>query len=123
MNLEASLLDHSLQVPDFRCRRGVRPPLPTVLALGLTARLAGCKSVTEIAEFARRMGQDEMRAAGARRFEEGYRPLSHNTVRRALPGVEESQLEKRVNAWPSAQGSGAHPGEALALDRKHLHGS
>jgi hypothetical protein len=63
----ARLLELFGTVPDPRDRRGVRRPVPAVLAIAVAATLAGCKSVLAIAQWAAAADQRTLAAPGARR--------------------------------------------------------
>ena len=118
-----SLWLHLRRVPDFRSRRGLRHPLPTVLAIMLASRLAGAKTPKESAAFAARLTPEQLQRLGARTLAGTYRAPSYNTIRRVLQGVDPLQLEAECDAWMATQGAACEPLEALALDGKTLRGS
>ena len=74
------LLDLLQTVPDPRHRRGVRHPVRTVVALAVCAAVAGARSFTAIAQWARGLSPEALRRLGATR----RTPPSEPTIRRVL---------------------------------------
>ena len=80
------LLGFLAAVPDPRRVRGRRHPLAAILALACTATVAGCRSLTAIAEHAAGASQEALAAAGVTRRDRRGRAAvpSETTIRRAL---------------------------------------
>lgn len=58
------LLECIAAVPDPRSPRGIRHPLPAILALAVAATLCGCTSYTAIADWGRTHGAPISAALG-----------------------------------------------------------
>ena len=91
MSAPLSLLEVLAQVPDPRNPKGVRHPLPAILALAVLAMLTGAKSYTAIAQFGRDKGAALALALGFRRGKTPgqVRPL------RPLPPARRRRLRGR----------------------------
>lgn len=63
----ASLHRHFAPRPDPRRILRKRYPLAAVLTIAGAARLVGCQTLTEIPDFGRALGQDQLHALGNRR--------------------------------------------------------
>ena len=111
------LLDLLQRVPDPRHRRGVRHPVRTVLALAICAAVAGARSFTAIADWARGLSGEALRRLGATR----RTPPSEPTIRRVLQAVDADALDAQLGPW-LLQVVG-RPGAALSVDGKTLRGS
>ena len=115
----ASLHRHFAQVPDPRGSRGKRYPLAAVLAIAGAARLAGCQTLTEISDFGRALGQDQLRALGCRwRPQTGrvHAPAT-STLHYIFKALDPEVVERELAAWAAEQ---APPDEPLAADGKYL---
>src|SRR4029450_2278173 len=117
------LIEVFAEIPDFRCCRGKRHPLPAMLSLACCAMLCGYRSYSAIAEWGRNYGA---RIAHALRFTPNTRcaaPL-HPAFRHA----HRHRVDATLGAWgegvivstPSAPSAGE---AAVALDGKTLRGS
>lgn len=112
-SLSAALAD----VPDPRRRRGRRYPVAAVLTFAVCAMLCGARSLYAIAQWGRDQGSAEVRAAvGIDRD----RTPSVATLFRVFRDLDRDAFEAALGRWVEAQG--APPGEAVALDGKHLRG-
>ena len=111
-----SLFDHLRRVPEFRCARGVRHPLGTVLAIA-AAKLAGARGPTAIAEFGARLDQRQLAAVRAFRSPTTGRltPPSRASMHRLLSGIDPDALDRAVREFSAARRS---PQGALAIDGK-----
>ena len=78
-----SLFDCLGEVEDYRCARGQRYRLRTVLVLAMAARLAGYRGVTACAQFAAPAGP--VAAAGGGLFLQSQPALLHDPVERDVP--------------------------------------
>jgi hypothetical protein len=113
-----SLLEALAQVPDPRHRRGVRHPLPAILALAVVAILAGRAGPGPIAEFGRSHGPALAHALGFRR---GKTPAK-STFSEVLRAVDPAELERALSRWVAGRERDAG-WKAVALDGKTLKGS
>ena len=110
------LMDLLRSVPDPRHRRGVRHPVRTVVALAVCAAVAGARSFTAIAQWARGLSAEGLRRLGATR----RTPPSEPTIRRVLQTVDADALDARVGPWLLQVA--ARPGAALSVDGKTVRG-
>jgi hypothetical protein len=115
-----SLWEAFAQVAEFRKARGLRHRLPTVLACGACAVLAGAQSIAEMAEIVAGMEQRQLRALRCyrRRSTGRYEAPSESTLRRVFSGTEAERFDTVVAQWVSEHEDIA----ALALDGKALRG-
>jgi hypothetical protein len=111
------LLDLLQTVPDPRHRRGVRHPVRTVVALAVCAAVAGARSFTAIAQWARGLSPEALRRLGATR----RTPPSEPTIRRVLQQVDADRLDAQLGPW--LLGLTARAGRGLSVDGKTLRGS
>jgi len=110
------LLDLLATVPDPRHRRGIRHPVRAVVALAVCAAVAGARSFTAIAQWARGLSPEALRRLGATR----RTPPSEPTIRRVLQRVDADQLDAQLGPWLLGVAGG--PGAALSVDGKTLRG-
>jgi hypothetical protein len=95
-------------VPDPRDRRGVRHPLPCILALVTAALLAGQTLLEEVTCWIANAPQPVLAAAGARRLPDGtWQAPSGRTVTRVLGRITAQGLAGACAAWLAAR---ADPG-------------
>lgn len=115
-----SLWEAFAQVPDFRAARGIRHPLPSVLACAACGVLGGAEGIAEMAEIVAGMEQRQLRALRCyrRRASGRYEPPSESTLRRALSGIDAERFDTVVAQWVSQHEDIA----AVALDGKALKG-
>lgn len=111
------LMDLLQSVPDPRHRRGIRHPVRTVVALAVCAAVAGARSFTAIAQWARGLSAEALRQLGATR----RTPPSEPTIRRVLQQVHADQLDAQVGPW-LLQVAARRSGAALSVDGKTLRG-
>ena len=117
------LIEVFAQIPDFRCCRGKRHPLPAILSLACCAIWCGYRSYSAIAEWGRNYGARLAQALG----------FPHNTpcaatLHTVFRYVDRDAVEATLGAWaqgvivnpPAASSAGA---AAVALDGKTLRGS
>jgi len=120
-----SLYDYLAQVPDARDPRGLRHPLPAILALVLCALLCGARHLCAIAEWGRNHPEELIAALGFTR----PKTPSCSTLHNLLQELAWAELEAQIRAWAAAVEAplGAeHPQtqeEALALDGKTMRGA
>ena len=109
-------------MPDFRKARGRRYPLACYATIMVAARLAGYRGVTAFAEFAARMDQEQLAAAGAFLSpSKGRRTaLAASTFHYVLSSLPPDALDRALGAWARQCGDGAAP---VALDGKDVRGA
>jgi len=117
-----SLWEYLRQVTDPRQAQGRRYALPTVLAIVIAARLAGCETLTQISDFGRALSAARLRSIGARqrRATGRYDAPGVSTLHYILKRLDEDLVETLMAAWMAEQVPGNEP---LALDGKTLRGS
>lgn len=117
------LVEVLAEVPDFRCPRGKRHPLPAILALACAATLCGYKSYGAVAQWGRNYGPSLAQALG---FPHGKTPAV-GTLHTVLSGLDKRALEQALSGWAECVlahlPQKAHPLQAIALDGKTLRGS
>lgn len=111
-----SLLAAFEEVTDPRAARGLRHPLPAVLALMTVAMLAGARSLYAIAQWGRLQEPSVVAALGFTRPVTPAVSTLHLVARRLDPALLEAALAR----WAQARGAA---GGAIALDGKALRGS
>lgn len=117
------LLEFLVAVPDPRRVRGRRHLLAAILALACTATVAGCRSLTAIAEHAAEASQEALAAAGVTRRDRRGRAAvpSETTIRRALARTDPQALDAALRGWRAACGGGRD--ELVAIDGKTARGA
>jgi len=115
-----SLWQSFAQIPEFRHTRGIRHPLPSVLACATCGVLAGAESIGQIAEVVAGLEQRQLRALRCyfRRRTGRYEPPSESTLRRALSGIDAERFDTVVAEWVRQH----EQIRAVALDGKALRG-
>jgi predicted transposase YbfD/YdcC len=116
MSAPLSLLEALALVPDPRNARGRIHPLVAVLGLTVTALLAGCTSLTAIAQFGRDRGNALAFPLGFRR---GKTPNA-SALGKIFRRLDVTALDTALRTWLTARG--ATDGH-LAVDGKTLTGS
>ena len=105
------------EIVDPRMRRGVRHKVGALLALGVTAKLAGARSFVAIAQWVENLsGELRARLGGSR-----WKSPSESTFRRVFAQLDAEELERKIGAWSAQRQSLS--GAGLALDGKTLRGS
>lgn len=112
-----SLRNFLRRVPDPRGRRGKRYPLPPLLTIVLSARMAGSTTLTETSNFGRSLAQSVLQDLGIpRRRQTGlYHAPGISTLHYALKGFDLETLEDLLAEWTRTQ---APADEPLGLDGK-----
>ncbi len=117
-----SLFETLRTVEEFRRPRGKRYPLATLLTITVAARLAGCRGVTAIAEFASRLTQKQLAALRAyyskklNRYTAPTVTTFHNVLARLPPDT----LDRALRLWASRMSR--HPAP-VAVDGKQVRGA
>lgn len=112
------LLELLERVPDPRDRRGVRHALAPMLAVALSAVIAGARSFVAIAEWAADTAPDVLAQLGMT----GAVP-SESTIRRCLQKLAPDQLDNLLGAWTWLRTSVIGGRRVIAFDGKTLRGA
>jgi predicted transposase YbfD/YdcC len=130
---QRGLLECLMLLPDPRRRRGRRHPLVGILALAVSAVLAGARSVAAIAEWAADAPTDVLTALGLapHPLTGQIRVPGEATVRRVLAMVDADALDTTVGGWLESLHATETPADqvghrkwrAVAVDGKTLRGS
>ena len=118
-NLRAFLED----MPDFRKARGRRYGLACYATIMIAARLAGYRGgVTAFGEFAARMDQEQLAAAGAflSPSRRRYTAPAASSFHYILSSLPPDALDRALGAWTRQCGDGAAP---VAMDGKDVRGA
>jgi hypothetical protein len=115
---KGGLIDTLSKVEDGRMRRGVRHPLPSVLALAACAILTGIDSFLGIAEYGKALPLELRKKLGFRR---GETPSS-DSIRLTLNKVNSAQFDGVIHEWLRARMPKLR-GRAIAVDGKTMRGS
>ncbi|MDE0442307.1 MAG: transposase family protein, partial [Gammaproteobacteria bacterium] len=109
-------------MPDFRKVRGVRYGLACYATIMVAARLAGCRGVSAFAEFAARMDQERLAAAGAFFSPSRGRQTAPaaSTFHYILSSLPPDALDRAVGAWTGQRSDGA---AARGADGKDVRGA
>jgi predicted transposase YbfD/YdcC len=117
------LIEVFAELPDFRCCRGKRHPLPAILSLACCAMLCGARSYSAIAEWGRNYGARIAQALG----------FTHNTpcaatLHTVFRHIDRDAVEAKLGAWAEGIVVSTLPAQAVgdvavALDGKTLRGS
>src|SRR5262245_42527422 len=95
MSAPLSLLEVLAELPDPRNPRGVRYPLPAILALAVLALLTGAKSYAAIAQFGRDKGSALALALGFRRGQ----TLSKSALAELFARLDAVAFEAALSRW------------------------
>ena len=109
-------------MPDFRKARGRRYGLACYATLMVAARLAGYRGVAAFGEFAARLDQDQLAAAGAffSPSRGRYTAPATSTFHYILSSLPPDALDRALGAWTRQRSDGAAP---VALDGKDVRGA
>ena len=108
-------------MPDFRKARGVRYGLACYATIMIAARLAGYRGVAAFGEFAARLDQEQLRAAGAFFSPSRRRRTAPaaSTFHYILSSLPPDALDRALGAWARHCSAGA----PVALDGKDVRGA
>jgi hypothetical protein len=112
------LLDLLAQVPDPRKRRGRRHALAGLLAVGISAVIAGSRSFAAIGQWAADAGSEVLAGLGAARG-----PAEESTFRRAFALVSADVLDGVLGAWLWTRAVRAGGRLVIAIDAKTVRGA
>ena len=115
--VDQTLLGVLTRVPDPRDPRGVRYPLAGVLAVAVTAVLAGARSFAAIGEWALELREDQLARLGLRRA-----PVE-STMRKLFARLDAAALDRRlaVLAWCRTRDVAGR--RVIAIDGKTVRGA
>ena len=105
-------------LPDPRKARGIRHPLPSILALTVLSILAGHSTLEAIAQFGRDHGQALAFALGFRRAKTPTKSALSKLFRR----LDIDSFEAALSRWLLLRQE-EHPWQAIAIDGKTLRGT
>ncbi|MGE4363820.1 MAG: ISAs1 family transposase [Mycolicibacterium sp.] len=106
-------------VPDPRDRRGVRYPLAGVLALAVTATLAGCGSFAAIGQWATETSADTLVSFG---LASGGAP-DESTLRKLFCRLDADALDRALGQWMWTRTRTVGQRRVIALDGKTVRGA
>jgi hypothetical protein len=112
------LLDLLAQVPGPRKRRGRRHALAGLLAVGISAVIAGSRSFAAIGQWAADAGPEVLAGLGAARG-----PAEESTFRRAFALVSADVLDGVLGAWLWTRAVRAGGRLVIAIDGKTVRGA
>ena len=113
----AALLTVLAAVPDPRARHGVRHPLSQLLAVGLSAVIAGARSFAAIGEWAAAQAQADSTGGGMGRAPD------ESTFRRVFARVDADMLARGIGAWVWTRTAIAGGRRVVAIDGKTVRGA
>ena len=111
------LLDLLAEVPDPRDPRGVRYPLPGVLAVAVTAVLAGARSFTAIGSWAADLSEQALARHGIEAAPD------ESTLRKLFARLDADKLDQQVGAWMWSRTHCSGDRRVIALDGKTVRGA
>ena len=122
-----SLYEELEQLPDHRRAQGRKHSLATVLAVYLLAALSNMRGPIAAAEYARALGQQELKLLGAwwNQTTELYEPPTKSTIHRVLMQTDAEALEATLQRYAQPRLPPPEPQQrrALAADGKRIRGA
>ena len=106
-------------VPDPRDRRGVRYSLAGILALAVTATVAGCRSFAAIGEWAAETAADKLASFG---LVSGSAP-DESTLRKLFARIDADALDRALGVWMWTRTFTVDRRRVIALDGKTVRGA
>lgn len=106
-------------VPDPRDPRGVRYPMAGLLALAVTATLAGCRSFAAIGQWAAEVTAEKLVSFGLT----GRGVPDESTLRKLFARVDADVLDKALGVWMWTRTFTAGGRRVIALDGKTVRGA
>lgn len=113
------LLEVLQTVPDPRDRRGVRYSLAGVLALAVTATVAGCRSFAAIGQWAAETAVDTLASFG---LTSGSAP-DESTLRKLFARIDADALDRALGVWMWTRTFTVDQRRVIALDGKTIRGA
>ena len=106
-------------MPDPRDRRGVRYPLAGVLALAVTATVAGCRSFAAIGQWAAESTAEKLLSFGLT----GGSAPDESTLRKLFARLDADALDRTLGAWMWTRTVTVGRRRVIALDGKTVRGA
>ena len=106
-------------MPDPRDRRGVRYSLAGVLALAVTATVAGCRSFAAIGQWATETAADKLASFG---LTSGSAP-DESTLRKLFARIDADALDRALGVWMWTRTFTVDQRRVIALDGKTIRGA
>ncbi|WP_295700537.1 ISAs1 family transposase [Lapillicoccus sp.] len=106
-------------VPDPRDPRGVRYPLVGILAVAVTAVMAGARSFAAIGEWADDLSMEHRTRIGMG----GVASPDESTLRKLFARLDPDQLDRVLGAWLWTRTDDVHGQRVIALDGKTVRGA
>jgi predicted transposase YbfD/YdcC len=106
-------------VPDPRDRRGVRYPLAGVLALAVTATVAGCRSFAAIGQWASETAAATLASFG---LDSGSAP-DESTLRKLFARLDADALDRALGTWMWTRTFVVEQRRVIACDGKTIRGA
>ncbi|WP_249026125.1 ISAs1 family transposase [Mycobacterium lacus] len=113
------LLQALQTVPDPRDRRGVRYSLAGVLALAVTATLAGCRSFAAIGQWAAEAASGTLASFGVT---SGSAP-DESTLRKLFARLDADALDQALGVWMWTRTFTVEQRRVIAIDGKTIRGA
>ena len=107
-------------VPDPRDPRGVRYPLAGILAVAVTAVLAGARSFAAIGEWAADLPGEHLTRIG---LGSGVASPDESTLRTLFARLDADHLDRVIGAWVWTRSGVVHGQRVIALDGKTVRGA
>lgn len=115
---ESHLLGVLGRVPDPRKARGVRYPAAGLLAVAVSAVLAGARGFTAIGQWAADAGSDALARLGLPRG-----AAEESTFRRLFTALDGDELDTVLGVWASSQAADVDGRRVIAIDGKTIRGA
>lgn len=116
---DESLLSVLESVPDPRARRGVRYPLAGMLAMTVTAVVAGARSFAAVGQWAADVSAGQLAAFGVARRE----APDESTLRKLFARVDADALDGALGRWMWSRTTVVDGRRVIALDGKTVRGA
>jgi len=117
------LLELLATVPDPRDPRGVRYPLAGILAVAVTAVMAGARSFAAIEEWADDLPVEHRARIGLGRSEKSPATPDESTLRKLFARVDADALDRVLGAWLWTRTDDVNGQRVIALDGKTVRGA
>ena len=114
------LLELLATVPDPRDPRGVRYPLAGVLAVAVTAVLAGARSFAAIGEWSADLPREHLTRIG---LGSSASSPDESTLRKLFARLDADRLDRVLGAWLWTRSDVVHGQRVIALDGKTVRGA
>jgi predicted transposase YbfD/YdcC len=105
------------RVPDPRKRRGVRHPVAGLLAVAVSAVMAGARGFTAIGEWAADAGTETLGRLGLNA------PAEESTFRRLFAAIDADALDRAIGVWAATRATLVGGRRVIAIDGKTVRGA